>query len=109
MSDNNNHVLNEGIVQETYTKIRWSPFKIIMTILLISAGAVSIYFGISPLLEATFELKSFANLIFVLFQVYYIFSFFGVKKTSQFIFWCASYILLIASSMMFFFYDSIFV
>lgn len=109
MTNNDNNVMNEGIVQETYTKIRWSPFKIVIVVLLFAGGAVSIYLGLSPLLEMTFELKSFANLIFVLFQVYYIFSFFGVKKTSQFIFWCASYILLIASSLMFFYYDSIFV
>lgn len=100
---------DEQVVHETYTKMHWGFFKILITLILIIAGSVSIYFGISPLLDMDYGIKSFANLVFVIFNVYYIISFFGVVKTSQFIFWCGSYTLLIFSSFMFFFYDEIFV
>ncbi|KAF9764636.1 hypothetical protein NGRA_0400 [Nosema granulosis] len=104
-----NQVANEGVVHETYTKIRWSLFKIIVVLILFAGGGACIYFGLSPLLEMEFEMKNFANLVFVIFHIYYILSFFGVKKTSQFVFWCASYILLIFASLMFYFYDDVFV
>ncbi|EOB11833.1 leptin receptor gene-related protein [Nosema bombycis CQ1] len=106
---NNEYAIESEQTQETYTKIKWSIIKLIFAGILLIAGSACIYLGLQPLIEMELNLKSFANLVFVIFHIYYAISLFGVKRMSQFIFWCGSYILLISASLMFFYYDSIFI
>lgn len=100
---------NQSKVQITYKKIKWTPLKLILTALLIISGITCIILGIYPLIDMDYDIKSFCNLVFVVFHCYYIFSLSGVKKNSDFVFWVFSYLLLCVCSLMFYFYDDIFI
>lgn len=96
-------------VNGTYRKKKWTTISIFITVCFFIAGIVCVFLGINPLLEMWYDLKSFSNLIFVVFHLYYLFSFIGVHTNSDFIFWTGSYSLLIVTSIMFYFYDDIFI
>lgn len=90
-------------------RIRWSPTKVIFTLLLFGGSIALMITGIYPLIDMDFELKSFANILFVLLHVFYLFSFTAVKRNSQLIFWSASFLVLDAATFLFYFYDDIFI
>ncbi|WUR03849.1 putative leptin receptor [Vairimorpha necatrix] len=102
--------MSEGSrVNITFRKKKWTTTSVIITVLMFISGILCILLGLNPLLDLEFDLKSFSNLIFVVFHLYYLCSFMGVNTNSDFIFWGSSYILLIVSSIMFYYYDDIFV
>lgn len=96
-------------VNITYRKIKWTYIKVIIAMILFIGGVLCVLLGINPLIDMTYDLKSFSNLVFVVFHVYYLFSFTAVNTNSDFIFWSSSYCLLIITSIMFYYYDDIFI
>jgi hypothetical protein len=88
--------------------IQWTASKVFTVVVLYCISIGLIFLGIKPLLDMFYELKSFANLLFVVSHIFYMFSFITVKKRSHFVFWVASYVLLDALSFMFFFSEDLF-
>lgn len=89
-------------------KIVWSPLKVLFTLFLFGSGIALVITGIYPLLDMMIELKSFANLLFVVLIVFYMFSFQSVTKKSSFVFWSTTFSLFLAGAFLFFFYEEIF-
>jgi hypothetical protein len=87
--------------------IRWTTGKIATTIVLFTMSIALMFFAIKPLFEMDYGIKSFANLLFVCFEGFYLFSFFAIRRTSQFVFWVVSFILLHAMTLIFLFYEDI--
>lgn len=89
-------------------RMRWTTGKVIFTGFLFGSSIAMIFFGLYPLFDGDYEPKSFANLLFVIFHVYYMFSFSAVNKNYQFLFWAASFLVLDAGTALFLFYEDIF-
>lgn len=89
-------------------KIRWTFFKISMTLLLFGLGGAGIYLSIKPLIEGEYEPKSFANLFFTAMMLFYMLSFLRVYSTMQFIFWSTSFSIAITAAIMFLYYEDLF-
>ena len=88
--------------------LRWTGTKVLISVLLFLISAMCILAGITPIVEGFYDLKSFANLIFVVFHGFYMFSFSAVTKSSQFFFWALSFLMLDAMTFIFIYYDEIF-
>lgn len=89
-------------------KIHWTALKVIFTMFLFILSIVLMIVGFVPLIEFGLDLKSAANLLFVALQVFYLMSFRGVRRESQFYFWLTSLLLLDITTVMFYFYENIF-
>lgn len=88
--------------------MKWTTTKMIVTVTLFALSGLCIFLGLKPMFDMTYDFKSFANLMFVAMNGFYIFSFSAVHRTSQFVFWSASFLLLITITLMFYNYDEIF-
>lgn len=89
-------------------KIHWGFSKTFTVLILYLMSATCILLGLKPLFDMEFELKSFANLFFVVLHGFYAFSFTTVHRNSQFIFWATSYLLLNGTTILFYYYEDIF-
>lgn len=88
--------------------IRWTPFKIIMTIILLGLAGFVCYTGISPMLEGDYSFKSWVNVLFVVLLLSFLISLFKVGSSSQFVSWACGFGLMIFACAMFVNYESIF-
>lgn len=88
--------------------VSWTGKKIAICAVLFVLSLVCISVGLQPILTGIYDVKSFANLIFVVFHAFYMFSFTAVHRNSQFFFWALSYFMLDAITFIFVFYDDIF-
>lgn len=77
--------------------------------ILLAVSVGFIIYVLIPFIEGFIELQNFANLLFVILHVFYMFNVATLKKKSQWVFWVASYLILDAASILFVFYDSIFI
>jgi hypothetical protein len=93
---------------QTPHRIRWSWFKIFITLILMGLSIVGIYFAIQPLIEGDKSLKSFANLAFVLVILFFMFTATKLRKNYEWVFWACGFGLIIFCSIMFINHDSIF-
>lgn len=96
------------VVEVEKKNLEWTGVKIVITILLFICSIACVIAGIAPLIEGDYETKSFANILFVLFHGFYMFSFSAVTRNSQFFFWALSFLMLDAMTLIFIFYDEIF-
>jgi hypothetical protein len=88
--------------------VHWGFKEVTATALLYGLSVLCIVLGVQPLFTMDYELKSFANLLFVVSHAFYMFSLFTVHRKSHFIFWSTSFLLLICTTLMFYFHDSLF-
>lgn len=93
---------------EAHPGVRWSAFKILITLTLMGLAGYCIYMAFEPILDSDYSLKSWVNLVFAALMVFFIFSIFKVRRNYQFVFWACSFGMLIFVSAMFFNYDSLF-
>ncbi|KMV66726.1 hypothetical protein M970_010550 [Encephalitozoon cuniculi EcunIII-L] len=89
-------------------EMHWGFTKILVVSMLYGLSLVCIFLGLKPLFDMDFEVKSFANLAFVAFHGFYMFSFMAVHRKSHFIFWSTSYMLLSGISLLFYYYEDLF-
>ncbi|ADM10925.1 leptin receptor [Encephalitozoon intestinalis ATCC 50506] len=89
-------------------RVHWGFTKILMIVVLYGLSLACIILGLKPLFDMEFEIKSFANLTFVAFHAFYMFSFMAVHKKSHFIFWSITYLFLSGISLLFYFYEDLF-
>jgi hypothetical protein len=88
--------------------VHWGFKEVAATAILYGLSITCIVLGLQPIFTMDYELKSFANLLFVASHAFYMFSFTAVHRKSHFIFWSTSFLLLICTTLMFYFYDSLF-
>ncbi|ELA41740.1 uncharacterized protein VICG_01244, partial [Vittaforma corneae ATCC 50505] len=94
---------------EAQPGVRWSAFKILITLILMGLAGYCIYMAFEPIVvESDYSLKSWVSLIFAALMVFFIFSIFKVHRNYQFVFWACSFGMFIFVSFMFFNYDSLF-
>lgn len=101
MSSKDYESRNEG-------KIHWGFAKVLIVLILYSLSGTCIVLGLKPLFDMDFDTKNFANLVFVIFHGFYMFSFIAVHRKSHFIFWATSYMLLSGTTLLFYYYDDLF-
>ena len=89
-------------------QIRWSSFKILISLILIGLAIADIYFSVNPLIEGDYSLKSFVNLSFAIIIIFFTFGIFKLKKNYEWVFWACGFGLIIFCSMMFVNYESLF-
>lgn len=99
---------NVKVVEVEKRRLNWTAKKVMVSVALFIISIICIVVGIVPLIEGDYEIKSFANLLFVAFHGFYMFSFSAVNRNSQFFFWALSFFLLDAMTLIFIFYDDIF-
>ncbi|EJW03616.1 hypothetical protein EDEG_02047 [Edhazardia aedis USNM 41457] len=89
-------------------RFRWSVGKVFFVGSLYAISFVLIILALYPVLQGDLDTKIVANQLFTLLHVYYMISFRAVKRDSQYYFWSGSYLVLDASTFLFFFHDDIF-
>lgn len=101
--------MEEGYYDGNHQRgVHWGFTKVLMVAVLYGLSLTCIILGLKPLFDMEFEAKSFANLAFVAFHGFYMFSFIAVHRKSHFIFWSTSYLLLSGTSLLFYFYEELF-
>lgn len=96
------------VVEVEKKRLNWTAKKVVVSVVLFIISIICIIVGIEPLINGDYEIKSFANLLFVAFHGFYMFSFSAVTRSSQFFFWALSFFMLDAMTLIFIFYDDIF-
>lgn len=93
---------------DSHRRIHWGFTKVAMVCMLYGLSLACIILGLKPLFDMDFEPKNFANLVFVTFHGFYMFSFAAVHRKSHFVFWSTSYMLLSGTSILFYYYEDLF-
>lgn len=89
--------------------LKWTGFRIAITAILMLVSVAFMIYVLIPFIEGFIEVQNFANLLFVLLHVFYMFNVTALKNKKQWVFWVMSYLLVDAASILFVFYDSIFI
>lgn len=88
--------------------LRWTPFRLLISGVLLAGSVAFIIYVLIPFIEGFVEMQNFANLLFVILHVFYMFNVTTLKNKKQWVFWVMSYLIVNAASILFVFYDSIF-
>lgn len=96
------------VVEVEKRRLHWTGKKVVVSVVLFTISIICVVVGIEPLINGDYDPKSFANLLFVAFHMFYMFSFSAVHRSSQFFFWALSFFMLDAMTLIFIFYDEIF-
>lgn len=99
---------NVRVVEVEKKQLNWTAKMVVVTVALFIISIICIIVGLEPLINGDYETKSFANLLFVAFHGFYMFSFSTINRSSQFFFWALSFFMLDAMTLVFIFYDDIF-
>lgn len=91
------------------SRIKWSITKVLLTLVIFGGSIALIILGIYPIIEMDLDVKNIANILFVILHIFYCYSFSAVKRTSQFVFWSGSFLLLDIVTFLFYFYEDIFI
>lgn len=89
-------------------RLRWTGFRIFISGMLLLTSIAFIIYVLVPFIEGFIEPENFANLLFVILHVFYMFNIMTLKTKKQWVFWVMSYLLVDAASIVFVFYDSLF-
>ncbi|KRH93915.1 hypothetical protein M153_490000206 [Pseudoloma neurophilia] len=89
--------------------LRWTGFRLLISGTLILTSVAFIISVLIPFIEGFIEPENFAQLLFVLLHIFYMFNVMTLQNKSQWVFWVMSYVIVIAASGLFLFYDSIFI
>lgn len=89
------------------TGVRWSTFKIIILLVLISLSGYAIYTAVTPMIDGDYSLKSWVNIVFIALMVFFLLSIFKVRRNYQFVFWACCFGMLIFATIMFLKYDEL--
>lgn len=89
--------------------LTWSGSRIMISGALLAVSVGFIIYVLVPFIEGFVEIQNFANLLFVILHVFYMFNVTTLKNKKQWVFWVMSYLLVDAASILFVFYDEIFI
>ncbi len=87
--------------------VDWSFLKIIITILLYTLGTYYIYQGIVPIIQGWATGKEYAFISFVILIILSMISIFWVSTNGRFYVWAGAFGLVLYSSTMFWFYETL--
>lgn len=89
-------------------RLRWTGFRIFISGMLLTVSVAFMIYVLIPFIEGFIEPQNFANLLFVLLHVFYMFNIMTLETKKQWVFWVMSYVLVDAASIVFIFYDTLF-
>ncbi|KAH9412166.1 hypothetical protein HK407_01g00580 [Ordospora pajunii] len=89
-------------------KIHWRFSQILLIAVLYATGIACVFISIQPLLEMDFEPKNFIGIFIAFLHGSYMLGFMSIHKKSQFVFWAASYSLLCITTILLYYYNSLF-
>lgn len=88
--------------------MRWGLGRVLVVFVLYALSISCVVLGIKPLFDMDFDAKNLANLLFVASHAFYMFSFLAVRRKSHFVFWATSFLLLSGTTLLFYFYEDLF-
>merc|ERR1711915_58479 len=92
-----------------HSSLKWTMHRLFISGCLLGVSVGFIIYTLIPFIEGFVEPENFASLIFVVLHVFYMFNITTLETKRQWIFWVMSYLIVDAASVVFVFYDSLFI